>query len=343
MVTGPAESLLRVSGKPPRRRASGPRPTLIVEGPTAEHRYRPLSAPRDRGGVLRAAYAIPTALMQSGARCWLEFADGTRAELPVPEEGAARMRNEHRVAPAPMAPEPSAEVAHADADAAVHGEIHAEIHAELNARAEAAESEAASATARVAPLERRLAELEQAARTGNERIETLERDLAQVAPARQALEREVAKLRSQQANLEHELDRSRDQLRIMAFERDELSRQAAAFDGVAVKARERAAVAAAANEKTTATLQELQIWRGELERRLAETTSELGAARAARDTDERELMRLRATLAEIDRRSHDASPAANGGEAATIAAQAEEIERLAADLASLRARGARDA
>ncbi|HEY5188946.1 MAG TPA: hypothetical protein VII87_07930, partial [Solirubrobacteraceae bacterium] len=145
VVTGPAESLLRVSGKPPRRRASGPRPTLIVEGPTAEHRYRPLSAPRDRGGVLRAAYAIPTALMQSGARCWLEFADGTRTELPVPEEGAARMRDEHMVAPAPMAPEPSAEVSHADADAV------AAVHAELNA-----------AQGQVGALNQRIAELERA-------------------------------------------------------------------------------------------------------------------------------------------------------------------------------------
>ena len=101
----------------------------------------------------------------------------------------------------------------------------------------------------------------------------------------------------------------------MTFERDEFSRQAAAFDGVAVKARERAVQAEAANEKATAALHELQIWRGELERRLAETTSELGAARAARETDERELMRLRATVDEYDRGRRSGDAAHSHGEA----------------------------
>ena len=147
------------------------------------------------------------------------------------------------------------------------------------------------------------------------RIQTLERDLAECRGRRvRRFQREVDKLRGRQATLERELDKARDQLRIMTFERDELSRQAAAFDGVAVKARERAVLAEAANEKATAALHELQIWRGELERRLAETTSELGAARAARETDERELMRLRTTVDEYDRGRRSGDAAHNHGE-----------------------------
>ena len=96
--------------------------------------------------------------------------------------------------------------------------------------------------------------------------------------------------------LEHELDQARDQLRIMTFERDELSRQAAAFDGIAVKTRERAVRAEAEHQKSAAALRELETWRAELERRLAATTTELGATKAGREADARELDRLREAL-----------------------------------------------
>ncbi|MDQ6835530.1 MAG: hypothetical protein M3016_05015, partial [Actinomycetota bacterium] len=75
--------------------------------------------------------------------------------------------------------------------------------------------------------------------------------------------------------------------------REEHKRQAAAFDEVAVKARERATQAEASHQKSSAALQELEVWRAELERRLAETTSALNAARAAHEADRRELERLR--------------------------------------------------
>lgn len=46
------------------------------------------------------------------------------------------------------------------------------------------------------------------------------------------------------------------------------------------EARERASRLQGENEKMTATLEELEIWRGELERRLADTTTELAETRA---------------------------------------------------------------
>lgn len=150
-----------------------------------------------------------------------------------------------------------------------------------------------------------------------------------------ALERELTALRSGRASLEQELDQSRDQLRIMTLERDELSRQAAAFDGVAVKARERAGKAEAANEQLRDTISELEVWRGELERRLAAISSELGVAKAAREADARERKRLHEALADADSRSEREGQSAEVSQ--TLAAQAAEIELLVAELAALRA------
>ena len=165
--------------------------------------------------------------------------------------------------------------------------------AQAEARAQSAEQREAAAIARAE-------DAEQAAQDALARVAALEADLAAQGPAREALRDEIADLRSRRKSLEREIDQARDQLRIMTFERDELERQATAFDEVAVKARERATAAEAANERTTSTLDELQVWRAELERRLAETTTELGALRARRDADERELDRLRSAVGEED-------------------------------------------
>jgi hypothetical protein len=497
VVTGPSQSLLRVNGRTARRRSPGPRPVLVI-GTTPAHRFAPLRAPEDRSRFLHAAYPVPTALVHAGAPCWLEFEDGFRIELPVPEEGTARMRDgqiaeappltlapplteappteaeaearawteappeteappwteassEAEAEPTPWteapgeteaprwteapaetqpAPEGSAapaepsqaddesaalrqridelerardddqrvatasaaqiqtrlEAAEQRAETAEHELLSAQAEAQTaqqraeaadhelqsaqaqaqtaQQRAETAEHELQSAQARAQTAEEqiqtiatraqsavdqeqaalaRAAELEQKDQTRKARVEALEHDLAEVAPVRDALERDVSKLRASQSSLKQELEQARDQLRVMTFERDELSRQAAAFDAVAVKARDRAGQAETANEKTTATLRELQTWRGELERRLAETTSELGAARAAREDAERELQRLRASLADRDRLGSEAPERTNGGEQSeTVAAQAEEIEHLASELAALRARVARE-
>jgi hypothetical protein len=433
VVTGPSQSLLRVSGRAGKRSWAGPRPVLVIGTAPPAHRFAPLLAPEDRSRVLHAAYAVPTALVQSGAPCWLEFEDGFRIELPVPEEGTARMRD-GRIADVPpeteAPPPPETEAsppfeteapsptetwseteAQAETGPAPEGSVAlteptqaddeltglrqrvAELErardddqrvatasaVQIQTRLEAAEQRAEtaehelqsahsqaqaaqqqaetaeraleSAQARTQMVEEqlqtiearaqsaeaqeqaalaRVTDLEEKDQTRKARIETLEHDLADAAPAREALEREVSKLQAGQSRLQQELGQARDHLRIMTFERDELSRQAAAFDAVAVKARDRAGQAEAANEKSTETLRELQTWRGELERRLAETTSELGAARAA--------------LAERDQLGSEVPGRTNGGEhSETVAAQAEEIEQLAAELAALRARLAREA
>ena len=347
---------------------------LLVDDGVKQHRFKPIQAPPDPHEVLRSAYSVPSALIGPGRNFWLEHQDGTRTKLPEPEEGVARVTH-HEPAEEDMQPDPAApEIAAAESELTVAHEritalelritelagarerdllATAEKASEAEARAAAAEAlaatasdHAASAAAVIESLERRNAELEQTVLARAARIGSLERELADAAPTRERLELELEKLRAGRASLERELEQSRDQLRMMAFERDELSRQAAAFDGVAVKARERAGQAETANERATATLRELQIWRGELERRLAETTSELGAAKAAREADERELVRLRGALAEADMRATDPMRPGNGSDAAadssqTVAAQAAEIEHLAAELASTRARAAR--
>lgn len=308
-----------------------------------EARFHPLRAPADRRGIMRAAYAVPTALIADGGRTWLELADGGRIDLPEPVEGAARRRDVEGVGDElleEMSPEgPSAAAAvppspfdsGADELDRAHAEIRRlveRVHALESARDEDHGPSASSTDG-----------TEQA----RARIDALERELAAQAPARDAMRAEIANLQASRSSLERELDQARDQLRIMTFERDELERQAQAFDGVAVKARERAAAAEAASEKATAALNELQIWRGELERRLADTTSQLGAMRAAREADERELARLRDALSEHERRG---GREPNGAAITTsddelVSMQAQEIQRLAAEVAELRSRSAR--
>jgi chromosome segregation ATPase len=56
--------------------------------------------------------------------------------------------------------------------------------------------------------------------------------------------------------------------------------QVATLTEALTEARDRATQLQGENETTTATLEELEIWRGELERRLADTTTELAETRA---------------------------------------------------------------
>ena len=160
-------------------------------------------------------------------------------------------------------------------------------------RAEASRDQAARAAATAERLEQRSSELEEALQARDARLAALEADLAEAQSAREASERELGKLRSAHTKVERELEQARDQLRMMTFERDELARQTAAFDAIAVKARERAAQAETANEKSTSALREIEIWRVELERRLTEATNRLAETKAAKAADEEELDRLR--------------------------------------------------
>jgi HAMP domain-containing protein len=60
----------------------------------------------------------------------------------------------------------------------------------------------------------------------------------------------------------------------------ETSEQSATLSAALAEARDRAAQLQGENDTLSATLEELEIWRGELERRLADTTTELAEARA---------------------------------------------------------------
>ena len=320
---------------------------------------------------MRAAYAVPTALIADGGRTWLELADGGRIDLPEPVEGAARRRDfegfgdelleemspEGPAGPlVPGAPPGSRFGPGPDELGRAREEIRRlveHVHTLENARDEDRRQSASGAHhagARVRAAEDSVAAAEAEARAAEEaaeqqraRIDALERELAAQAPARDAMREEITNLQASRGSLERELDQARDQLRIMTFERDELERQAQAFDGVAIKARERAAVAEAASEKATAALSELQVWRGELERRLADTTSQLGAMRAAREADERELARLRGALSEHERRGgrEPNGAGATASDDELVSMQAQEIQRLAAEVAELRSRSAR--
>jgi chromosome segregation ATPase len=334
VATRPTQSLLRVSGQAKRRRDPGPRPALVIDDGNAHHRFSALSAPPDRGRTLRAAYPAPTALIELARAYWLEHDDGSRTTLPRPELGVGRVAAEEAVprsAEAAYDPETvhekrlaELEAAHARAlDEARRQTVLAESRAaEAEDRTTAAEDRARSAAEEVARLRtesdeltRRLRELHTNAdavrrqladrdRALGEAIaarEPLERQLTEALAAKAPLERELEQLRAKRASIERELDHARDQVRLMTMERDELSRQAQAFDEVAVKARERAVQAEEAHQKSSSALQELEVWRGELERRLADATIDLGALRTARDADQRELERLRAELAQAQR------------------------------------------
>jgi hypothetical protein len=472
IVAGPTTSLLRVSGRPPWRRGAAQRPTLVLDKDGDAHRYAALPAPDDPRGTLRAAYSVPSALIASDSKYWLEHADGSLNELPQPTPGASRGEEDARAdrptnaegrgareavsaATGPEPPPPDVEhdrrsdihsklaeqsselalseraaaesdqarrlseaelarareaienlerrVAELDAEReqdrlqigdalaagaaatqqrVAEGEANAQQRvaeteanaqqrvADAEARAAAAEEQArsavqqplldaearaAEAAARATAAEERVqalttdaastqeslkevqqhnGELEQTVLEQAERIESLDALVAGSQPEQSALERELAVVRSSRASLESELDQARDQLRVMTFERDELSRQAAAFDGVAVKARDRATKAESQNEQMSATLRELETWRAELERRLAATTSELGVAKAAREADERELKRMHDALAAAES-GPGSAPSSEASE--TLSAQSAEIELLATEVASLRA------
>jgi chromosome segregation ATPase len=203
----------------------------------------------------------------------------------------------------------------------------------------------ARATADAEALRTRVTEAEQTTQVLRAQLASAEREVSQSRANREPLERELEELRAARKSLEREVDHARDQLRVMTNERDEFSRQASAFDGLAVKARERAVRAESEHQKSSGALQELETWRAELERRLAATTSELGAAKAAREADQRELDRLRESMVGAHVPPAERAQFSRGLDSSetseTLAAQAAEIERLAAEVAALRARAGR--
>lgn len=363
-VLAGAKSLLRLSGRGPRRREPGNRPVLVITDGLKEHRFSPLPAPPDHDRTLRAAYAVSSGLIRHARSYWLEHENGKRTNLPVPSAGVGRMTADQLPGAIDAdLPDTYEETRRLEQRISELEEVHArELRdaarktAEAEQRVLRAEEQArdaerrersmadqlARAQAETEALLAREADAEQTVQSLRTQLAAAEREVFQAAAGREPLERELGEVRAAHRSLEREYEQARATLSVMASERDELSRQATAFDEIAVKTRERAARAESEQRKSAELLQELETWRAELERRLAATTTELGVVKAARDAHQRELERLReervgagGPVEGLDRSSGDPDSSA------TLAAQAAEIERLAAEVASLRARAGR--
>jgi chromosome segregation ATPase len=329
-------ALLRVSGRPSRRRSEvGPRPVLLVDDGQTVRRFAAIPSPPDKRGLLRTAYSVSSDLVAPGTAFSLELTDGSLIALPAPQPGAARLIREPDVEPptepAEPSADPSAEPAEPSAELAepaepppgqderrlglvsqltelsallaeseqARGSLEAAV-SEARIETERANEQVASQRADLANLEDRRAEADRRADELQRVCQQLEQDVAEAVAARDELDESIAPLRAARERAEHELAEAHDAVRKMTFERDELTRQASAFDAVAVKARERAAEAEAEAAKATASAQELDTWSGELERRLTDTTDELSAAKAAHERDVAELRRLGGEFAEAE-------------------------------------------
>jgi hypothetical protein len=293
--------LLRVSGKPPRRRSTaGPRPVLVANDGQTIRRFAAIPSPPDDRGVLRAAYSVSADLLTTSTTFSLELNDGTVVALPAPQPGVSR-----------LSPEPGSEVQPEAADAPEPPDGTDERRSGL--------------VSKLTELSARLAESEQ---------------------ARDELQQSVEPISAASERIEHEL----------------------------LGARERAARADAEAKQSASALEELETWRGELERRLTETIDELSETKIARTQDEAELLRLGGELAEAQAtaellqaqvttltdqlaeaeeraaapppptepeavpysQSERASIARQAGELAALLASAERLTELASELAQAR-------
>jgi chromosome segregation ATPase len=260
----------------------------------------------------------------------------------------AQQRADERIAEAQQRAQDAISEVNAEADGRLR-ELRTTLEAsiaEVTARADEATARSEAAQARAEALQERNAEVESALAEHQQRVGSLERELAETQHARADLAQEVDLLKAARERYQHDLQQSQDEVRAMTLERDELNRQAAAFDAVAVKARQRASLAEEASAASAATLSELETWRSELERRLSETTSELELARATTADDALELRRLRGELAESEAKLELAQAdmrnlnrrlealGTDGGVPETD--QSAELERLTAEIAQLR-------
>lgn len=311
VAAGPSTALLRVVGRSSFLHAgTDQRPTLLTHNGPDVRRFAAIPSPPDRRGILRAAYSVPADSVTTATTYSLELTDGSSVTLPAPTPGVARFL--------PPAPPPAPTGDQQPGEGGERRSESVEKLAELSAAL--AESRQASVEHRVAregaeaEIARVRSEADGQVRSASERITALEDQIAAreaevrratderaAAEARDAeLKREIEQLTSVANKRETKLRHAEDAVRNVTIERDELSRQAAAFDAVAVKARERASLAEAAGAESASALAELETWRGELERRLAATTTELDTARKGRTADEQDLRRLRGELAETE-------------------------------------------
>jgi hypothetical protein len=98
------------------------------------------------------------------------------------------------------------------------------------------------------------------------------------------------------------------------------SDQLATLSAALAQARERAAAIDAENRKLSATLEDLEIWRGELERRLADTTTELAETRVriteAHAAAEMDALVARAEADALEQAAHELTAAAQSARSA---------------------------
>jgi hypothetical protein len=227
ILAAPTVALLRVSGKPPRRRSTaGPRPVLVANDGTTIRRFAAIPSPPDDRGVLRAAYSVSSDLLAPSTTFSLELTDGSVVALPAPQPGVSRLSPDPRTDPPSEPPDPPEPP-------------------------EGTDERRSGLVSKLTELSARLAESEQ---------------------ARDELQQSVAPLSEASERVEHEI----------------------------VDARERAVRAETEAKQSAAALEELETWRGELERRLTETIDELSETKIARTHDEGELLRLGGELAEAE-------------------------------------------
>jgi hypothetical protein len=86
----PGRVLLRVALRLRRSSDVGGGPTLLIEAGGRTHRLSALTSPPDPGGLLRAAFSAPPAILERGASFKLELPDGSALELPVPARRSRR-------------------------------------------------------------------------------------------------------------------------------------------------------------------------------------------------------------------------------------------------------------
>jgi hypothetical protein len=146
VTVGPSMMLLRISGRLSRPRPAPEwRPILAADRGLGPQRFVALPSPPDAEDVLRAAYSVPTEVVEAeDARFWLELHDGEIVELGAPVPGTPRR------AVSVGAPEP-------DHDDAVEG---AEQLATLSAALAEARERATSLQAENETLSATLEELE---------------------------------------------------------------------------------------------------------------------------------------------------------------------------------------
>ena len=274
--TGPAPR--GDAGPPPGRGAGATRPTLVADDGHVVNHFAAIPSPPDRDDVLRAAYSVPARVVHREAVFSLELADGSVIALPDPWPGAARVDRQAVDAPpadlAPAAAEPGAEVAPNERRSELQPkitELTGEL-AEVRHESRALRSTAAAARARTAHARARARHLHlQAAETSAE-LQAL-RDLAAAQDGDE---------------------------RLRAAEGERVETGGGAEQSVEPVQAERDVEAE--HEQAVARLSELEIWSAELERRLAETTTQLATALSAAASDESELRRLRGELAEAEAR-----------------------------------------